>query len=131
MGNLFCNSMFSTRGFKRIFQKLLKDLKELAEYDQSISTDRPIFLNGDEGHSVQDKESLENPFNEIADLEPEATTDTGLSSVEDIHPLVDQEPPRESDICQLIEECSVEVPEEQKQKIEDTMFDLVKICNHK
>nr|GFC35555.1 hypothetical protein [Tanacetum cinerariifolium] len=32
---------------------------------------------------------------------------------------------------QLIEECSVEVPEEQKQKMEDTMFDLVNICHHK
>nr|GFC13209.1 hypothetical protein [Tanacetum cinerariifolium] len=32
---------------------------------------------------------------------------------------------------QLIEECSVEVHEEQKQKMEDTMFDLVKICHHK
>nr|GFD34758.1 hypothetical protein [Tanacetum cinerariifolium] len=50
---------------------------------------------------------------------------------EDIHPLAIQEPPRESDICQLIEECSVEVPEEQKQNIEKTMFDLVKICHHK
>nr|GFA84963.1 hypothetical protein [Tanacetum cinerariifolium] len=54
-----------------LFYKLLKDLKELAEYDQSAN------------------------------------------------------------IHQLIEECSVEVPEEQKQKIEDTMFDLVKICHHK
>nr|GFB43423.1 hypothetical protein [Tanacetum cinerariifolium] len=114
-----------------LFQKLLKDLKELAKYDQSTSTDRPLFLNGDEGHSVQDKESLENPFNEIAHLEPEVTTDTGLPSAEDIHPLAVQEPPRESDICQLIEECSVEVSEEQKQKMEDTMFDLVKICHHK
>nr|GFA67233.1 hypothetical protein [Tanacetum cinerariifolium] len=103
------------------------NLKELAKYDQSTSTDRPLFLNGDEGHSVQDKESLENPFNEIAHLEPEVTTDTGLPSAEDIHPLAVQEPPRESDICQLIEECSVEVSEEQKQKMEDTMFDLVKI----
>nr|GFA88747.1 hypothetical protein [Tanacetum cinerariifolium] len=94
-------------------------------------TDHPIFLNGDEGHSVQDKESLENPFNEIADLEPEVTTDTELLSTEDIHPLAVQEPPRESNICQLIEECSVEVPKQQKQKIEDTMFDLVKICHHK
>nr|GFB56825.1 hypothetical protein [Tanacetum cinerariifolium] len=37
----------------------------------------------------------------------------------------------DSDIHQLIEECSVEVPEEQKQKMEDTMFDLVKICHNK
>nr|GFB87471.1 hypothetical protein [Tanacetum cinerariifolium] len=42
-----------------------------------------------------------------------------------------QEPPQDSDIHQLIEECSIEVLEEQKQKMEDTMFDLVKICHHK
>nr|GFC46805.1 hypothetical protein [Tanacetum cinerariifolium] len=96
---------------------------------------RPIFLNSDEGHYVQDKESLENPFNEIddneSDLEPEATTDTELSGTEDIHPLAVQEPPQDSDIHQLIEECSVEVLKKQKQKMEDTMFDLVKICHHK
>nr|GFB22707.1 hypothetical protein [Tanacetum cinerariifolium] len=63
--------------------------------------------------------------------EHEATTDTKLLSTEDIHPLAIQEPPRESDICQLIEECCVEVPEQQKQKMEDTMLDLVKICHHK
>nr|GFA68703.1 hypothetical protein [Tanacetum cinerariifolium] len=93
--------------------KLFKDLKELAEYDQSTSTDRPIFLNSDEGHYVQDKESLENPFNEItdneSDLESEATTDTELSSTEDIHPLAVQESPHDSDICQLIrKECCIE-----------------------
>nr|GEZ37049.1 hypothetical protein [Tanacetum cinerariifolium] len=119
-----------------LFQKLLEDLKKLAEYDQSTSTDRPIFLNSDEGHSVQDKESLKNPFNEIAvskhdnesDLELEATTDTELSSTEDIHPLEVQEPPQNSDIRQLIrKECCVEVPEQQKQKMEDTMLELVKI----
>nr|GFC31337.1 hypothetical protein [Tanacetum cinerariifolium] len=92
--------------------------------------------NSDEGHSVQDKESLENPFNEIADnesnLEQEATTDTELSSTEDIHPLAVQESPHDSDICKLIrEECCIEVPEEQKQKMENTMFNLVKICHHK
>nr|GFC42706.1 hypothetical protein [Tanacetum cinerariifolium] len=32
---------------------------------------------------------------------------------------------------QLIEGCSVEVPEEQKQEMENTMFDLVKICQAK
>nr|GEY45833.1 hypothetical protein [Tanacetum cinerariifolium] len=123
-----------------LFQKLLKDLKKLVEYDQSTSTDRPIFLNGDEGHSVQDKESLENPFNEIAvskpdnesDLEPEATTDTELSSTKDIHPLAVQEPPNDSDICQLIrEECFEEVPEEQKRNMKKTMLELTEICCHK
>nr|GEV58791.1 hypothetical protein [Tanacetum cinerariifolium] len=65
------------------------------------------------------------------DKEHEATTDTELLSTEDIHPLVIQEPPRESNICQLIKECCIEVPEEQKQNMEKTMLDLVKICHHK
>nr|GEX85120.1 hypothetical protein [Tanacetum cinerariifolium] len=81
-----------------LFQKLLKELKELAEYDQSTK----------------------------------ATTDTELSSTKDIHPLAVQESPHNSNICQLIrEECCIEVPDEQIQKMEDTMFDLVKICHHK
>nr|GFA94273.1 hypothetical protein [Tanacetum cinerariifolium] len=86
------------------------------------------------------KESLENPFNEIvvskpdneSNLELEVTTDTELSSTEDIHPLAVQEPPQDFDIRQLIrEECCVEVHEQQKQKIEDTMIELVKICQEK
>nr|GFB01594.1 hypothetical protein [Tanacetum cinerariifolium] len=84
--------------------KLLKDLKELAEYDQSTNTDRPIFLN--DNH-------LEN------------------SSEENVVSKTNQEPPQDSNIHQLIEEGSVEVPEEQKQKMEDMMFDLVEICHHK
>nr|GFB03133.1 hypothetical protein [Tanacetum cinerariifolium] len=75
--------------------KLYKDLKELAEYDQTTSTDRPIFLNDNEDHPVQNKESSEN-FSE-----------------ENVVSKTNQE------------------PEEQKQKMEDTMFDLVKICHHK
>nr|GFB51170.1 hypothetical protein [Tanacetum cinerariifolium] len=43
-----------------LFQKLLKDLKELAEYDQSTSMNRPIFLNDNEDHPVQNRESPEN-----------------------------------------------------------------------
>nr|GFA26410.1 hypothetical protein [Tanacetum cinerariifolium] len=96
-----------------LFHKLLEDLKELAEYDQSTSTDHPIFLNDNEDHPVQNKESPENSFEE-----------TVVSKT-------NQEPPQDSDIHQLIEECSVEVPEQQKQKIEDTMLELVKICHHK
>nr|GEV87607.1 reverse transcriptase domain-containing protein [Tanacetum cinerariifolium] len=92
-------------------EKLLKDLKELAEYGQST------------------KIIVSNPDQE---KKPEATTDTKLSSTKDIHPLAVQESPHDFDICQLIrEECSIEVPEQQKQKIKDTMFDLVKICHHK
>nr|GFA98721.1 hypothetical protein [Tanacetum cinerariifolium] len=93
--------------------KLLKDLKELAEYDQSTSTDRPIFLNDNEDHPVQNKESLEN------------------SSEENVVSKTNQEPPQDSDIHQLIEECCEEVPEEQKQNMEKTMLDLIKICHHK
>nr|GEV94939.1 hypothetical protein [Tanacetum cinerariifolium] len=64
--------------------------------------------------------------------EHEATTDTELFSTEDIQPLPVQEPPQNSNIRQLIrEECCVEVPEQQKQNIEDTMLDLFKICHHK
>nr|GFB62655.1 hypothetical protein [Tanacetum cinerariifolium] len=63
--------------------------------------------------------------------EPEATTDTELSSTKDIHPLPVQEPPLESDICQLIEECCVEASKEQKQKMEDTILEMVKICQEK
>nr|GEV04195.1 hypothetical protein [Tanacetum cinerariifolium] len=66
------------------------------------------------------------------DKEHEATTDTELPSTEDIQPLPVQEPTQESDICQLIrEECSIKVCEEQKQKMEDTMLELIKICQEK
>nr|GFD39997.1 hypothetical protein [Tanacetum cinerariifolium] len=67
----------------------------------------PIFLNDNEDHPVQNRESPEN------------------SSEENV------EPPQDSDIHQLIEECSVEVPEKQKQNMKKTMLDLVKICHHK
>nr|GEW22935.1 Pol polyprotein [Tanacetum cinerariifolium] len=108
------------------------------KYDQSTTTDCPIFLNGDDGHFVQDKESLENPFSEIAvskpdnESEPEATTDTELLSTEDIQPLAVQEPSQDSDICQLIrEDCCISICEEQKQNMEKAMLDLVKSCHHK
>nr|GEZ20142.1 hypothetical protein [Tanacetum cinerariifolium] len=65
------------------------------------------------------------------DKEHEATTDTKLFSIEDIQHLPVQEPPQNSDMHQIIEECWVEASEEQKQKMEDTMLDLVKICHHK
>nr|GEV69704.1 hypothetical protein [Tanacetum cinerariifolium] len=54
------------------------------------------------------------------DKEHEATTDTKLFSTEDIQPLPVQEPPQNSDMHQIIEECCVEASEEQKQKMEDT-----------
>nr|GEZ97274.1 hypothetical protein [Tanacetum cinerariifolium] len=114
------------------------DLKELAEYDQSTSTDRPIFLNDNEDHLVQNKESPENSSEKIVvsnpdqEKKPEATTDTELFSTEDIQPFPVQESPHDSDIFQLIrKECCVEVPEKQKQNMEKTMLDLVKICHIK
>nr|GFA42212.1 hypothetical protein [Tanacetum cinerariifolium] len=79
------------------------------KYDQSTSTNRPIFLNDNEDHSVQNKESPENSSNEIIVSnpdQPEATTDTELSGTEDIHPLA-------------------------KQKMEDTILEMVKICQDK
>nr|GFC23117.1 hypothetical protein [Tanacetum cinerariifolium] len=93
-----------TEDSNELFQKLLKDLKELAEYDQSTNTDRPIFLNDN------------HPKN---------------SSEENYFSKTNQESPQDSNMHQLIEECSIEVPEQQKQKIENTMFELVKICHHK
>nr|GEZ70593.1 hypothetical protein [Tanacetum cinerariifolium] len=72
-----------------LFQKLLEDLKELAEYDNSPCRDRSNFLNNDENHSLQNKESLENSSNEIA---------ASNSNQEK------EEPPQDSDI-QLVEIC--------------------------
>nr|GEZ13940.1 hypothetical protein [Tanacetum cinerariifolium] len=48
------------------------------------------------------------------------------SSEENVVSKTNQEPPQDSDIHQLIE-----VPEKQKQKMEDTMLELVKICQEK
>nr|GFA55909.1 hypothetical protein [Tanacetum cinerariifolium] len=113
LGNLFAIQCSQPEDSNELFQKLLKDLKELTEYDQSTSTDRPIFLNNNEDHPVQNKESPEN------------------SSEENVISKTNQEPPQDSDIHQLIEKCSVEVHEEQKQNMEKTMLDLIKICHHK
>nr|GFA36840.1 hypothetical protein [Tanacetum cinerariifolium] len=77
-----------------LFQKLLDDLKELVEYNNSPSRDRSTFLNDNENYSVQNKESLENASNEI-----------GASNFNQEK----EKPPQDSDIHQLIkEECCVE-----------------------
>nr|GFC22442.1 hypothetical protein [Tanacetum cinerariifolium] len=65
-------------------------------------------------HSIQNEESFENPSNEISISNSNQEKD---------------EPSQESDIHQLIEEYSTEVSE--KQKMEDTMLELVKICQEK
>nr|GEZ03552.1 hypothetical protein [Tanacetum cinerariifolium] len=63
------------------------------------------------------KESLENFSNEI---------DVSNSNQEK------EEPPQDSDIRQLIrEECYIEVCEEQKQNMKDTILELVEICRQK
>nr|GEW90402.1 hypothetical protein [Tanacetum cinerariifolium] len=52
----------------------------------------------------------------------------------DVHPPSQEtkEPPQDSDMHQLIrKECYVEASEEQKQSMEDTMLELVKICREK
>nr|GEW94825.1 hypothetical protein [Tanacetum cinerariifolium] len=111
--NFFAIQCSQPEDSDELFQKLLKDLKELAEYDQSTSTDRPIFLNYNEDHPVQNRESPEN------------------SSEENVVSKTNQEPPQDSNMHQLIDECCEEVPEEQKQNMEKTMLDLVKIYHHK
>nr|GEZ13328.1 hypothetical protein [Tanacetum cinerariifolium] len=98
-----------------LFQKLLEDLqiikKELTECNH------PTFFDNNEKHSVQYKEYLENPSNEIA---------TSNSNQEKEGPLQD------FDICQLIrEECCIELCEEQKQNMENTILELVEICQQK
>nr|GEX03189.1 synaptobrevin, longin-like domain protein [Tanacetum cinerariifolium] len=80
------------------------DLKELAEYENSQSRDHPIFLNDDENHYVQNEDSLE-----IAISNPNEEK---------------EEPPQDSDIHHLIEECRTKVSEEKKQSMEDTMLEL-------
>nr|GEW87679.1 hypothetical protein [Tanacetum cinerariifolium] len=95
----------------KLFKKILEDLKELTEYN------RPIFSDNNENHYVQNKESLENSSTEI------------IASNSDQEK---EEPPRDSDICQLIrEECCVKASEEQKQNMEDVILELVKICRQK
>nr|GFB18065.1 hypothetical protein [Tanacetum cinerariifolium] len=53
------------------------------------------------------------------------------SSEENVVSKTNQEPPQDSNIYQLIDECCEEVREEQKQNMEKTMLVLVKISHHK
>nr|GEX74412.1 hypothetical protein [Tanacetum cinerariifolium] len=100
-----------------LFQKLLKDLKEVAEYVNSPSRDHPIFFDNNEDHFVQYKEYSENSSNEIA---------ASNSNQEK------EGPPQDSDVRQLIrEEWCIEIFEEQKQNMEDTILKLVEICRQK
>nr|GEW77777.1 hypothetical protein [Tanacetum cinerariifolium] len=77
----------------------------------------PSYKQNYNDHSVQYKEYLENSSNSIAALN------------------FNQEkkgPPQDSDIRQLVrEECGIEVCEEQKKKMEDTMLELLEVCRQK
>nr|GEY56247.1 hypothetical protein [Tanacetum cinerariifolium] len=86
---------------------------EEMKYINSLSWDRPIFFNDNEDHSVQYKEYLENPSNEIV---------VSNSNQEK------EKSPQDSDIRQLIrEECFIEVCKKQKQNMEDTMLELIEV----
>nr|GFA49773.1 hypothetical protein [Tanacetum cinerariifolium] len=98
-----------------LFQKLLEDLqiinKELTECNHLT------YFDDNEDHSVQYKEYLENYSKEIV---------ASNSKQEK------EKPPQDFDIHQLVrEECCIEVCEEQKQNIEDTMLELVEVCRKK
>nr|GEV68563.1 DNA-directed DNA polymerase [Tanacetum cinerariifolium] len=78
-----------------LFKKLLEDLKELAEYKESLENHSKVIV---VSNSNEEKE----------------------------------EPSQNSDIRHLIrKECCIEVSEEQKQKMKDTMLELVEICRQK
>nr|GEY08388.1 hypothetical protein [Tanacetum cinerariifolium] len=91
-----------------LFQKLFEDLHII---NRELKYNHPTFLDDNEDHSVQYKENLENSSNSNQ---------------------VKKKPPQDSDIHQLIrEECCIEVCDEQKQNMENTMLELVKICQQK
>nr|GEV39681.1 ribonuclease H-like domain-containing protein [Tanacetum cinerariifolium] len=98
-----------------LFHKLLEDLQIINK--ELIECNRPTFFNDNEDHSIQNKEYLENSSKEIA---------SSNSNQEK------EGPPQDFDIRQLIrEECCIEVCEEQKQNMEDTILELVEICRQK
>nr|GEV41808.1 hypothetical protein [Tanacetum cinerariifolium] len=77
---------------------------------KKLEHNRPIFFDDNEDHSVQYKDNLENSSKEIA---------ASNSNQEK------EKPPQDSDIRKLIrEECCLEVCEEQKQNMEDTILEL-------
>nr|GEZ39158.1 hypothetical protein [Tanacetum cinerariifolium] len=94
-----------------LFQKLLEDLQIIK--NELTECNRPIFFDDNEDHFVQYKEYLENS-SEIAASNS------------------NRKQPQDSDIRQLIrEECCIEVCEEQKQNMENTILELVEICRQK
>nr|GEZ62720.1 hypothetical protein [Tanacetum cinerariifolium] len=102
------------------FQKNQQDFQEKYEQmqDDLLNQIRNFMQNSQNGPPGEDKEH-------------EAIPDTELTSTKDIQPLPVHKPPRESDMCQLIKECCVEASENQKKSMEDTMLELIKICQEK
>nr|GFA58060.1 hypothetical protein [Tanacetum cinerariifolium] len=76
-------------------------------------------------------------FFTIQHAKPEDSNELFQKLLEDLKELAEygnspRKPPQDSDIRKLIrEECCVEVCEEQKQKMEDTILELVEICRQK
>nr|GEZ55846.1 hypothetical protein [Tanacetum cinerariifolium] len=90
------------------FQKLLEDLQIIKK--EMTECNRLNFFNDNEDHSVKNKEYLENSSKEIF---------ASNSNQEK------EGPPQDFDIRQLIrEECCIEVCEEQKQNMKDTILEL-------
>nr|GEX60632.1 hypothetical protein [Tanacetum cinerariifolium] len=90
-----------------LFQKLLEDLQII---NKELKCNHPTFFDNNEDHSVQYKENIEKEI------------DASNSNQEK------EKPPQDSDIRQLIrEECCIEVYEEQRQKMENTILELVEI----
>nr|GEW22988.1 hypothetical protein [Tanacetum cinerariifolium] len=111
------NLQFKLDNFQKNQQDFQEKFKQMK--DDHLNQMRNFMQNFQNGPPGEDKEH-------------EVTTDTKLPSTKDIQPLPVQKPPQDSDIRQFIrEECCVEVPEQQKQKMEDTMLELVKICQEK
>nr|GEV73001.1 hypothetical protein [Tanacetum cinerariifolium] len=98
-----------------LFQKLLKDLQIINK--EPTECNHLTFFDDNEDHSVQYKEYLENSPKEIA---------ASNSNQEK------EKPPQDFDIRQLVrDECCIEVCEEQKQNMENTMLELIEVCRQK
>nr|GEV88333.1 retrovirus-related Pol polyprotein from transposon TNT 1-94 [Tanacetum cinerariifolium] len=102
---------------KSVRNELLRCMEEKRLLMANYRDMCPTFYNDGEEHSVQYKEYLENSSNEIAASNFNQEKEN---------------PPRNFDIRQLIrEECGIEVCEEQKQNMEDTLLELLEVCRQK
>nr|GEW09511.1 hypothetical protein [Tanacetum cinerariifolium] len=103
-----------TEDSNELFQKLLEDLQII---NKDLKCNHPTFLDNNEDHFVQYKEYLENSSTEIA-----------VSNSNQVK----GKPPKDFYIRQLIrEECCIEVCEEKKHNMENTILELVEIRRQK